>query len=161
MTFRYDPVIAAAHGYEVRTDDDGYAYAVPAGTPKGSMRGATPPAPTAAVHEGAADVTVTGDCGTASLTFTSKSHFTTSYVIFPQWGFALSHTWHVAVHSSIDAASFNLDGAAPPLSQGWQGERDIDVQALSGQLLSGVAGGTTTTVLGECVAASPTDSIVY
>lgn len=38
----YDPVRAAEHGYEVRTDTHGLQYAVPAATPTGSEEGATP-----------------------------------------------------------------------------------------------------------------------
>jgi hypothetical protein len=163
MTFTgYDARRAAEHGFDVRTDAAGDQYAVPTGTPDGSMLGATEKYHPDAKQAGSSiQNTLTSNCGTASFDFDSPSHFTTSYHLNGDFGAALGHTWNVATYSAIDALSYNLDGTppVPGVSLSWTAERDIATQALHGGLIEGTAGGTVFTVLGDCVSGTPYDAV--
>lgn len=166
----YDAKRAAEWGYEVRTDAEGWQYAVPAGTPPGSLEGASPkfnPATSEVRRTGdsadAEDETVNGDCGTSSLELKDNTRGVTGYHLNGAFGAAVYHTWGVTLISSIDAGVEPLDGTPPipTLSFEWNANFEHSVQAIGGTVLSAVAGGTVTTVLGSCFSGAPHSEIVY
>jgi hypothetical protein len=166
----YDTARAAANGYEVRTDEDGLQYAVPSGTPADSEDGATPrfDLSTGQVAQPGSDgevtsKTVPGNCGTATFDFTSNTTFYTAYDLNGAFGASLGHTWHVAIQSRIDAGSYDLSGLppAPGSSLHWDDTHAWDEVADRNTIVSGIAGGTVTTVLGSCESGQPADSWTY
>jgi hypothetical protein len=166
----YDPARAAANGYEVRIDEDGLQFAVPAGTPSDSEVGATPkfdPSTGRVTQSGSggdtASKTVPGNCGTATFDFTSNTTFYTAYDLNGAFGASLGHTWHVAIQSRIDAGSYDLGGLppAPGASLHWEDTHAWDEVADRNTVVSGVAGGTVVTVLGSCESGQPADSWTY
>lgn len=173
MTFEYNPQRAAENGFDVRTDELGYQYAVPLGTPEGSMTDATPRVPpperlTSAQQQksmrqqtGSSYGVATGNCGVSWISLDSRTQFSTGYVINLFWGFALAHTWNVAFVSSIDAGSYNLSGIPMVASYTWSTSSSYDEIALDGQYLDAAAGGSVKTVLGDCVSAVPVASIQF
>lgn len=149
---------AADYGYEIRQEVDGSYYGVPIGTAAGSKLHATDALP---INDVSARGTVTGTCGSSYVTFDSQRVVRTGYYINPSFGNPLSHGWHIAITSSIDAGSYDLSGWAPIGYQSWNGSRTVQEIALNGQSLSAVAGGYTVTSGGICTSGGPTASIVY
>lgn len=152
------PENAEDYGYEIRRDIDGSYYGVPIGTAAGSKLHATDALP---INDASTRGTVTGTCGSSYVTFDSQRVVRTGYYIKPSFGDPLSHGWHVAITSSIDAGSYDLSGWAPIGWQSWNGSRTVQEIALNGQSLSAVAGGYTVTSGGVCTSGGPTASIVY
>lgn len=159
---------AAANGYDVRTDDEGLQYAVPAGAPAGSLQGATPkfnPTTGETINPGGTDAnnTVSGDCGTAELTLYDNTTGYTAYHLNGAFGPALSQTWGVTLQSSIDIGNTPLDGfpPLPGISLDWGTNFEHSIQAIRNTQLNAIAGGTVVTVLGDCYGGNPSDSILY
>lgn len=149
---------AADYGYEIRRDVDGSHYGVPIGTAAGSKLRATD---TLSINGASTQGTVSGTCGSSYVTFDSQRVVRTGYYIKPSFGTPLSHGWHIAITSSIDAGSYDLSGWAPIGWQSWNGSRTVQEIALNGQRLNAVAGGYTVTSGGICTSGGPTASIVY
>lgn len=153
----FDREAAAANGYDIRTDDRGVDYSIPATTPLGDLTGAKyipgqePSASTGGVTTFG---TVAGDCGTS--TFTGYgSNFQTAWAITDLWvGPSYYHEWRVAVSSSLGYQTWNLDG----LSSGyaWATSRSIP---FSGYPYYGyVSHGKVSTSLGfACYSYNPAD----
>lgn len=170
MTFGgFNAARAASYGYVIRDAPNGYQYAVPVGTPAGSMKGATPlmkvgsstgivpTSSTASAQAVTPDTTVTGDCGTSFVEWLTHKEFETGYTINGFDGPALHHTWNVAVHSSIDFGSYNLNGF-PTTPYTWHATRTTDEQALRNSTVTAVAGGTVVTPLFDCYSGAPVAS---
>lgn len=164
----YDVQRAAIYGYDVRTDAGGLQYAVPAGTPQDSFEGATPKynAMTGEVMDTSQATTkqpAKGDCGTSDLVLYNNTTGHTQYDLNGAFGAAVSHTWSVALTSSIDAGSVPLDGLPPfpGISLSWDTNFSHDVQAIGGTELSAVAGGVVTTTLGSCYGGNPISAVVW
>ncbi|MFK4806775.1 hypothetical protein ACI3KX_13010 [Microbacterium sp. ZW CA_36] len=106
----FDPEIAAANGYEIRTLPNGREYSVPIGTPSSFVPDPTDTAPgSAEPGQVTTFATVWGDCG-SSYVMVNNTEMTTGYnikydVLYGKWG--------VYVHSEggIDQ-DFNLDHGA-------------------------------------------------
>ncbi|RFA07089.1 hypothetical protein B7R21_16650 [Subtercola boreus] len=164
----YDVQRAAENGFDIRTDSDGLQYAVPTGTPEGSLDGATPKYnPTTgevvSIPGSAARQPANGDCGTSDLVLYDNTTGHTQYDLNGAFGAAVSHTWSVALTSSIDAGSEPLDGLPPfpGISFSWDTNFTHDVQAIGGTTLEAVAGGTVTTTLGTCYGGNPISAVVW
>lgn len=159
---------AALYGYDVRTDDEGWQYAVPTGTPPGSLEGATPrfnpgSGEMEASPGGTTDNKVNGDCGSAELTLYDNTTGYTAYHLNGLLGPAISHSWGVSLESSIDMGNVPLNGLppVPGLSLDWGTDFSHSIQAVQKTMLRGIAGGTVETILGSCFAGNPFDEIVY
>lgn len=146
----------AEHGYELRQDPKGFFYGVPAGTPRGSKKGAT--APIADSTGISTYGTVTGNCGTSFVSFSSATVIRTGYYIYPSKGQPISHDWGVSEYSSIDFVYSDFSGLAPWGYQSWQASRNVYIQYLPGSTLSAQASGEVLTTLGICSSGIPTAS---
>lgn len=150
---------ATAYGYDVRTDADGRQWASDASAPEGDFSHAVLiPEDTDASARGI----VNGNCGSAWVFFNSKISIRTGYTIATPWGAPVSQTWPVAIKSSIDFESYDFSGLAAWGSQTWEATRAISTQALNGQELEALAGGSVLTSNGSiCISGSPTASIIW
>jgi hypothetical protein len=164
----FDVERATENGFDVRTDERGFQYAVPTGTAPGSFVGATPkfnPTTVEVVGESAAgaSATVPGDCGTAELTLYDNTTGYTAYHLNGAFGTAISHSWGVSLQSSIDIGNVSLNGLPPipTVSLDWGTDFSHDIQAIRNTPLNAIAGGTVITVLGSCHGGNPSDSILY
>jgi hypothetical protein len=75
-------------GYEVRTNPDGTKYGVPIGTPEGSHEKAVKVQSTNDIQPSGI---VTGNCGTSTVLFKTKTAIYTAYTIFASYGKPISH----------------------------------------------------------------------
>jgi hypothetical protein len=164
----FDVERAVENGFDVRTDEQGFQYAVPTGTAPGSFEGATlkfNPATGEVVGDSGpgASATVPGDCGTAELTLYDDTTGYTAYHLNGAFGTAISHSWGVSLQSSIDIGNVSLNGLPPipTVSLDWGTDFTHDIQAIRNTLLNAIAGGTVITVLGSCYGGNPSDSILY
>ena len=165
LTFTgYDAEIAASNGYDVRTDAEGWQYAVPTGTPAGSTEGATPrfnPETGEVDSSGTARNTVPGSCGTSTLTLYTKTSGYTAYNLNGAFGGSVFHAWNITLSASTGATSVDRCGLPPfPGSLSWGTNFAYSVNAsASGATVYGVASGVVTTTLGTCTSGAPRDSI--
>jgi hypothetical protein len=155
----FDAKVAKKNGYDIRTDKRGVKYSIPETEPKDSMNGAVympkdVPAPAPGMVS--ALNTVSGNCGTATLTGYGKNFYTAYAITNPWIGGPFSHTWRVAVSSAWGYKVFNLDGLAPAWSNNWSTTRSI---SFIGIPYNGwVSNGTVTTRLGFiCGSMNPGD----
>lgn len=147
---------AADAGYEVRENPDGTLYGVPIGTPEGSHEREVR---VGAVPESRAKGTVSGNCGTASVDFLSKTVISTSYRISPSFGLPVSHNWQVTYSSPIDLTWQDFSGIPAWGSQSWSATASVRGQANKGQRLTAMASGTVLTSWGYCSAGNPVATI--
>lgn len=121
----FDREIAAANGYEIRTDDRGYEYSVPVGTPADApVTGPLVPGDDAAVQ---ARGTSVGNCGSSYVDVRYGTMFT-GYNINTANGKPISHSWYVTVtKTSLSYAPdlFVLGGLAPLGSSSWSTSRAL------------------------------------
>jgi len=155
---------AATYGYDVRTDDEGWQYAVPTGTPADSTEGATPkfnPETGEVKTADGARNTVTGSCGTSTLTLYTKTSGYTAYNLNGNLGGAVSHQWGINLSASTGSQYVNRDGLPPfPGALNWGTNFSYNVgAAASGAKVNGVAGGIVQTILGSCTSGGPRDSV--
>lgn len=165
LTFNgYDAARAATYGYNVRTDTDGWQYAVPTGTPADSTLGATTKFnPETGELEGSGGTrnTVSGTCGTSTLTLYTKTSGYTAHTLNGNLGGALSHQWGITLQASTGSQYVDRSGLPPfPGSLSWGTNFSYNVGATaSGATVNGVAGGVVQTILRSCTSAGPRDSI--
>jgi hypothetical protein len=167
LTFAgYDAERAAANGYDVRTDAQGWQYAVPTGTPDGSLVGATPKYNPATGQTKPANSsgmspmnTVPGNCGTATLTLYSRTSGYTGYNMNGSFGPAVSHTWKINVSAATGTQVVDRSGLppVPGVSLNWGTNFTYGVHATSSTLVNAVASGVVVTVLGDCKGLAPRD----
>lgn len=172
----FDATRAAQHGYEVRSTENGWEYAVPAGTEPFSTVGAS-----SAFNKSTGQLvnsygissgnvldphavprsTVSGTCGTSTLTLYTKTSGYTSYSLSGSLGGAVSHVWAVSLSARTGSTTVPLNGLPPfPGSLNWGTNFSYNVHATSsGATVNGVASGKVTTILGSCTSAMPRDSI--
>lgn len=166
LTFNgYDAETAAANGYDVRTDADGWQYAVPTGTPADSTEGATPKFNPATGEVKSSDVardTVPGSCGTSTLTLYTKTSGYTAYNLNGSFGGSLYHNWNINLVAAGSGQQYVDRSGLPPFpgALNWGTNFSYNVHASeTGATVNGVASGIVTTTLGSCSSGSPRDSI--
>lgn len=155
---------AATYGYDVRTDDEGWQYAVPTGTPAASTEGATPkynPETGEMKTADGARNTVPGSCGTSTLTLYTKTSGYTAYNLNGSVGGAISHQWGINLSASTGSQYVNRNGLPPfPGALNWGTNFSYNVGAsATGATVNGVAGGIVQTVFGSCTSGGPRDSV--
>lgn len=163
----YNAERAAKNGYDVRTDKDGWQYAVPIGTPNGSLEGATSKYNPTTGETRAASIfpqlnTVAGDCGTATLTLYTKTSGYTAYNLNGLLGTALYHTWVISVSASTGNQLVDRSGLppVPGASLSWGTNFTYGVEAGQGTtVFANVSNGVVETSLGDCSAGHPSDSL--
>jgi len=161
----FDIPRALDNGYEIRTDTAGWQYAVPVGTPKGSLVGASfkfnpttkQVKPTSIVTQG----TVSGNCGSATLTLYTKTSGYTSYSLNGLYGGSVYHQWSISLSAQTGNTIVNRDGFPPfPGALNWGTNFSYNVgAAATNASVSGVASGIVTTTLGTCSGLLPRDTI--
>jgi hypothetical protein len=174
MTFGgFNPERAARYGYDVRTDEQGWQYAVPSGTPAGSTVGsslkynpATGQVMQPLSHGGFVKPmnTVPSNCGTSTLTLYTKTSGYTAYNLNGSAGAALYHTWRISMSARTGNQIVNRDGFPPfpGVSLSWGTNFSYNVHAVIPTTITGVVStGVVETELGRCYAAGPRDTFRY
>jgi hypothetical protein len=160
----YNVERAASYGYDVRTDAAGWQYAVPTGTPAGSMVDATPkfnPKTGALVAAGTSvsalsvtpQNTVYGNCGSSTLTLYTKTSGYTSYALNGTLGAAIYHTWIISMSASTGNQLVDRSGVPPipGVSLNWGTNFSYNVHASQQTNVHGtVSTGVVDTTLGVC-----------
>lgn len=123
----FDAAVAAANGYELRTDSTGRQYITSISTPAGVFTGAhylpqnvDASGSVTAKKQGLASPNgvVPGDCGNSSIFFESEHQYQTSYT-FNEPGGTYEHVWFVTGTSSLGGQTYDDSGYAPFGGVGW------------------------------------------
>ncbi|MBV0895842.1 hypothetical protein [Microbacterium sp. NC79] len=163
----FDVERAAENGFDVRTDPQGWQYAVPFGTPEDSMEGAEFRFhPVLGVTELLGEPnpsprnTVGGECGTSTITLYTRTSGYTAYNLNGSMGGAIYHTWKVGVSSQTANAIVDKSGLPPfpTVSLSWGTDFTFDV-GQSSTVYAAMGEGVVETVLGICYSTGPSDSI--
>lgn len=167
----FDPARAAANGYEVRTDSQGWQYAVPIGTPADSTAGATPKFNPATGETEAAPSTggvspmntETFNCGSATLTLYSATSGYTAYNLNGLYGGSVYHTWKIQLSASTGSQTVDRSGFPPfpgALNWGTNFSYNVHTSGHGTVLITGVINpGIVETTLGECTATGVYDQL--
>lgn len=164
----YNAQRAAENGYDVRTDAQGYQYAVPTGTPAGSLTGATTlyNPQTGAFKSPSGRMmpmnTVTSNCGSSTLTLYTATSGYTAYNLNGNFGAALTHTWKISVSASTGNQIVDRSGLPPfpGVSLSWGTNFSYSVHAHSGvRIDANVSTGVVETTLASCFVAGASDWI--
>jgi hypothetical protein len=121
----FDPAVAAANGFDARTDVNGYQCSLPQGSPVGlcpeDFR----------VKVGtdggiSAFNTVYSTCGYSSLYWrSSKTGYETGYYINPSVGFAISHRWTLFFDTTSGPVLRDHGGLPPWGGRSWSASGSI------------------------------------
>lgn len=106
----FDPQVATDHGWEVRTDADGWQCSVPQGTPAGPCSEDF----RIKVDGFASSNTVYNDCGYSWLYWeSSRTRYETGYFIYAAKGAPLTHAWQVYFETNDGPVVQILNGLGP------------------------------------------------
>lgn len=128
----FDTVVAAAHGFEVRTDINGYKCSIPQNSPPSLC-------PSdfrlGEANQGKASTynTVRDTCGYSYLYWTSSGRgYETGYYINASAGFALTHTWSLFFTTTSGPELRDHSGIAPWGGRSWSATGTLDGGGQSG-----------------------------
>jgi hypothetical protein len=165
----YDASRAARNGYDVRTDAEGWQYAVPTGTPRGSLVGATPKynpqtGQTKSINKSGFHAlnTVSDKCGTSTLTLYTRTSGYTSYNLIGAYGASISHTWKISLSAKTGNQIVDRSGlpTVPGITLNWGTNFSYGVKATAKTTVHGVVStGIVETTLGTCYTDHPTDTL--
>lgn len=168
----FDVARATQYGYDIRTDDQGWQYAVPTGTPSGSTAGASakynPATGQVMSAPGNGQLatpmnTQVGNCGTSTLTLYTGTSGYTGYNLDGSLGGAIYHTWRISISAKTGNQLVNRDGLPPypGVSLNWGTNFAYNVHAGSGTVVyATISTGVVETELGRCYAYPTSDHIL-